>query len=96
MPYIDLNQFIDEGYLQEVNRQFFHPLGLALCVVVEADGSSKIDGILDYRSDPEGIAFAPDVLSIEKATNVALVQQYRKPHRATALGFWVQPVPLGD
>lgn len=31
--HIDIAEFRDFGYLQEVNRQFFHPLGLALEVV---------------------------------------------------------------
>lgn len=32
---IDIKEFRDLGYLQEVNRQFFHPLGLALEIVIE-------------------------------------------------------------
>lgn len=32
---IDIAEFRELGYLQEVNRLFFHPLGLALEVVVE-------------------------------------------------------------
>lgn len=96
MPYIDPQQLLDEGYVQEVNRQFFHPLGLALCVEVEADGSTRIAGVLDYRSDPEGMAFADGVLNIDKATHVLLVQEARKRPREAALGYCVQPVPLGD
>lgn len=30
VTYMDLGEFRDEGFLQEANRQFFHPLGLAL------------------------------------------------------------------
>ena len=30
--HIDIAEFRDFGYLQEVNRQFFHPLGLALMI----------------------------------------------------------------
>lgn len=32
---IDIAEFRREGYLQELNRRFLHPLGLALEVVVE-------------------------------------------------------------
>lgn len=31
--YIDVAEFRELGFLQEANRQFFHPLGLALSVV---------------------------------------------------------------
>jgi hypothetical protein len=33
--YLDLAELQSEGYLQEVNRQFFHPLGLALSILAE-------------------------------------------------------------
>ena len=29
---LDLGEFVEFGYLQEVNRTFLHPLGLALAV----------------------------------------------------------------
>jgi len=55
---IDIDEFQEKGYLQEANRLFFHPLGLALEVIVdEEDGSMKLGGIWDYRNDPEGIVF---------------------------------------
>jgi len=54
---IDIKEFREAGYLQEANRQFFHPLGLALEVVISDDGTEKIGGIWDYRDDPEGIVF---------------------------------------
>ena len=56
IKYLDLYEFIDEGYLQEANRLFFHPLGLALQVYFEDDVPAGIK-VWDYREDPEGIAF---------------------------------------
>jgi len=54
---MDLQEFKDGGFLQEVNRQFFHPLGLAL-EVYEKDGEVvKLGGIWDYREHEEGILF---------------------------------------
>lgn len=66
-------QFRDEGYLQEVNRLFLHPLGLALSVTVcthdGRDGKAphtpencratkgRFGPILDWRHDQEGILF---------------------------------------
>jgi hypothetical protein len=54
---IDIAEFRDKGYLQEVNRQFLHPLGLALSVVINEDGSASLGGICDYRDDPEGVYY---------------------------------------
>lgn len=55
---MDIKEFVGEGYLQEANRQFFHPLGLAL--EVQADdltGAYYLSGVWDYRKDPDGIYF---------------------------------------
>lgn len=35
MAKMSVKQFYQEGYLREVNRCFFHPLGLALEIVME-------------------------------------------------------------
>ena len=55
---IDIKEFREAGYLQEANRQFFHPLGLALEVVLNEDGTETLGGVWDYRDDPEGIVFS--------------------------------------
>ena len=65
--YLDVKEFREAGYLQEANRLFFHPLGLALSVDIDDDGNESLGGIWDYRSDPDGMTFAPEVLSEEKA-----------------------------
>ena len=54
---IDIKEFRDKGYLQELNRRFLHPLGLALSVKVNDDGSETLDSIWDYREDSEGIYY---------------------------------------
>lgn len=54
--YMDLSEFVDSGYLQEVNRQFFHPHGLA--IVINKDGEDySFLGVWDARDDQEGIVF---------------------------------------
>lgn len=53
---IDISEFREKGYLQEANRRFFHPLGLALEVVID-DNGTRLGGVWDYRKDPEGIFF---------------------------------------
>jgi len=57
--YISAKEFRDEGYLQEVNRQFLHPLGLALEVQRdEESGEVSFGRVWDYRDDPEGIQYS--------------------------------------
>ena len=85
--YMDGKTFRDEGYLQEANRLFFHPLGLAL----EADLESGTIKVWDYRDDPEGITF--DKVDLQpKALHVAELEGGRYLARRKALGYWIQPV----
>jgi molecular chaperone GrpE len=53
---IDIKEFRESGYLQEANRRFFHPLGLALEISVD-NNEEKLGGIWDYRKDKEGIYY---------------------------------------
>lgn len=91
--YLDPKVFLDEGYLHELNRQFLHPLGLALEVQVGEDGTVSLGRIWDYRDDPEGMAFADETLDPAKVARVAALADARRASRQAALGFWVQPVP---
>jgi hypothetical protein len=95
-PYLDADTFRDDGYLQEVNRRFLHPLGLAL--EWQAGGDDDGNALLrvwDCRDDPEGIAFAaaPGTAIFEdgKAERVADLEAQRRPARVAALGYWIQP-----
>lgn len=89
--YIDPLVFIDIGFLQEANRRFFHPLGLAL----EADPSAGPDvpsmRVWDYRDDPEGIAFT-SACDPEKEERVAMELQRHEAARLARFGWVVQPV----
>lgn len=89
---MDIEEFQEEGYLQELNRRFLHPLGLALEVEVEDDGTRRLGGVWDYRGDPEGIAYGPDTMSEDKARNVEQQFLDRAEARTQALGFFVQPI----
>jgi hypothetical protein len=71
IKHMDLEEFINEGFLQEANRQFFHPLGLALEMSKDEEGHWSISGIWDYRGDDEGMLFGNDELSYEKRDRVA-------------------------
>jgi hypothetical protein len=92
IKYIDIAEFVAFGYLQEVNRQFFHPLGLALAVSVEEDGSMSLGGVWDDRDDEQGVCFGDGVIDPEKANRVALESNYRAVVRERDLGFTVQPL----
>ncbi len=50
---MDITEFRDLGYLQEVNRLFFHPLGLALEVVIERCAECEGRGTDDEGPCPE-------------------------------------------
>ncbi len=45
--YIDIREFVEEGFLQEANRLFFHPLGLALVAKFDTDGNAKINWLIN-------------------------------------------------
>jgi hypothetical protein len=54
------------GFLQELNRRFLHPCGLALSVEVHEDGTETFDSIFDFRDDPEGILFEEKLFDDER------------------------------
>lgn len=90
---MNIKEFREFGFLQEVNRKFFHPLGLALEVIIEEDGAEKLGGIWDSREDPEGMIFADDMLEHEKFNRVADLRDSKKEHRMRLLGSYIQAVP---
>src|SRR5690348_1073869 len=94
---IDINEFRDRGYLQEANRRFFHPLGLALEIVVDDNtGKASLGGVWDYRDDPEGMMFGIDTEEIEgmnkKAQNVDLEMLAHQEARVKLFGDVIQPI----
>lgn len=94
MLLIDLDEFQELGYLQEVNRLFFHPLGLALALALDFNDEGKrvFYGILDGRKDMEGFVF--DEFTEEervKAKCLRLEMGNRLELRHSSLGFGIQP-----
>ena len=77
------------GFLQEANRIFFHPLGLALEVVVEEDGTERLGGVWDYRDDPEGMIF--DSCDASRAAAVDAERERHRTARTALLGSIIQP-----
>ncbi len=90
VKYMDPEEFRQFGYLQELNRMFLHPLGLALEVVTDDSGKAvAFGGVWDYRDDPEGMRYG--TVDIEKTSRVATEWQERTSARQERLGYMMQP-----
>lgn len=89
---MSVKEFRELGYLQEVNRRFLHPLGLALEVVLQEDGTETFGGVWDSRDDPEGFVFGPNTIEPDKAKRVYAEEDKREAVRKLALGYIIQPV----
>jgi len=94
IPRMDIAEFQAEGFLQEANRNFFHPLGLALGIEQTDEGSWRLGGIWDYRDDPEGMVFADlaEHEAIVKAGSVAAEAAKHTVRRLELFGSVIQPV----
>ncbi len=95
---MSVKQFRERGYLQELNRCFLHPLGLALEIVIEDDGSVRFGEVWDYQDDPEGMQFGDlDQRSVELAIAVEEIRSRIAPARRKLYdGDTVQPLPLRE
>lgn len=98
MKIITNKEFQAKGYLQEVNRLFFHPLGLAIAIQDENLEESKLL-VLDYRDDPEGVYYdlanANDERINKFATNaesISLELKNKSASRLAALNFIIEPI----
>jgi hypothetical protein len=96
---IDIKEFREKGYLQELNRQFLHPLGLALEIVQNSDGTETLGGVWDYRDDKEGIQYdylnSNDErikLAKEREELVKNALHSRIFDRFKGLGFIIEPI----
>lgn len=93
IKYMDLEEFIETGYLLEINRQFLHPLGLAMAISCEEDGTHHIAGIVDSRDDQEGFVFAAlDEEDREKAKRVTDLWIEKARERLRRFGWIMQPM----
>ncbi len=93
VKYAHIGSLRAAGLLQEINRRFLHPMGLALEVVIGDQGIERLGGIWDYRDDPEGMAFMDPPDPIKCAAFDALFEAKREVREA-AFGWHVQPPGL--
>lgn len=91
IKYINLKEFVDEGYLQEVNRRFLHLYGLDLVVNVNDKGEYFLNGIADERDDPEGISYGEGEIDPEKIKHLDEIQMPLFLARLKTLGYVTQP-----
>jgi hypothetical protein len=90
--YLDIKTFQDFGYLQEVNRLFFHPLGLALDILRDSEGNVSLGGIQDYRDEIGGVRFGPGVIDEKKIANIFRERASRAEKRYQDFGeLYQQP-----
>jgi len=91
---MNIKDFRAEGYLQELNRRFLHPLGLAMEVIIEEDGTEKLGDVWDYREEDEGMCYHKTLLNnpVFKAKKEKLdkIIKERRSKREKILGFWIQ------
>ena len=94
--YMPVEEFTNKGYLQELNRRFLHPLGLAL-EVVRVDDSWQLGGIQDCREDPEGMMFDPEVLNADARSKAQFVLDELLSRKEAREKLFHGPIqPIGD
>ena len=87
---------VNSGLLFEINRTLLHPLGMALEVIVEEDGSMRIENLWDYRNDPEGMLYAPETFTDGRAKLTQFMAEFgtaKHEERQNTLGFLIQERP---
>lgn len=92
---LSAEEFRRLGLLQEVNRQFFHPLGLAMAVTLDSiTGEMTLGPILDYRDGSGGVVFEDlsDADSLMKFESVQDMQDKFRAARIRRFGAIVQPI----
>jgi hypothetical protein len=89
--YVDPEELLARGYIQEANRQFFHPLGLALSVNEDDELN-----VIDNRFEVEGMYFMDGVIDSKKAASIISIQELRSRIRQLKFGFNIQPLSSSD
>lgn len=96
-PFMPIEEFLTEGYMQELNRRFLHPLGLTMAVRYHDDRQELL--VIDCRDVAGGVIYEEEdqehsrirrraVEAIGKAWSERSWQRLRKS------GFVIQPVDM--
>jgi hypothetical protein len=99
MKKMSIKEFTRLGYLQELNRQFLHPLGLALMVSTTVDDDKILGGIIDARDDLEGFIYNfrntnKPILELcrKKMAYIEAEMEKRKSERIKLFGYSIEPI----
>ena len=85
--FMDVKEFREKGFLQEVNRLFFHPLGLSLTVAGDdVSQNEELLGIVDERCDPDGTWYGKGVIDQDKIDNVMNLRDSKRVARQDKFG----------
>ncbi len=93
---ITAKEIREMGLLWKINRDILHPLGLALEVIIDDDGTETFGGVWDSRDDPEGFLYGDEAwLEGQKKYLRYMEEEGRKAHgvRLARLGYIEQPHP---
>lgn len=96
-PFMPIEDFISEGYMQEVNRRFLHPLGLALVGSVREHGHEL--WVIDSRDEPGGIYYEQDSETYSETRRRAAEEISRQwsehgGHRMREARYMIQPMEM--
>jgi hypothetical protein len=94
VKFLTVEEFVELGLLQEVNRLLLHPRGIALSVTKSDEGQYSFGQVWDYRDDPEGLIFGD--VDADKVARFAQLFKDKAPARQRELGYIVQPVLGGN
>lgn len=86
-------EFWEKGLLHEINRQFLHPMGLALEVTMDDQDHVYLGRVRDMRKDPEGYLFDQKCLDPQKVRRVKRMFEAKRKVREAKFGWHVQPCP---
>ncbi len=90
---MSIKKFRELGFIQELNRNFLHPVGLALDVEInEETGEEVIKEIVDNRDEDGGMIFKDEEIDMGKFRSVRDLFSAKVNKRQALLGFIVQPV----
>ena len=87
---MSVKEFRKLGGLQEINRCFLHPRGLALEVIIGDDGNEKFGEVWDYRDDPEGLFFSENTVKHDGVVEMQKLYDDKKDVRKKVCGTIIQ------
>lgn len=88
---LDYDYLLDSGLLFEMNRQFLHPLGMALAVKV-SNGVKQL-AIKDFRNEPEKVLFGKEVIAVGRQKFEEFLKDFgfgQMERRRVKLGYSTQ------